>query len=105
MPRAQASSASPSRRGSMAVTGSFRAGRDGAARDVGECGHAEVDGLVLAAQGRVDLGELVLGAGEADLQPLDLAEPAFTLGLGDAVVQVGADLLEPAALGGVRPQE
>ena len=42
----------------------------------GECGHAEVDGLVLALQGRVDLGELVLGAGEADLQALDLAEPS-----------------------------
>ncbi len=39
------------------------------------------------------------------LVSLDLAEPAFTLGLGDAVVQVGADLLEPAALGGVRPQK
>jgi hypothetical protein len=64
-----------------------------------------VDGLLAALQGRVDLGELVLGVGEADLEALDLAEPAFTLGLGDAVVQVGPDLLEPAALGGVRPQE
>ncbi len=35
---------------------------DRAACDVGECGHAEVDGLILAPQGRVDLGELVLGA-------------------------------------------
>src|SRR6266700_2729108 len=43
--------------------------------------------------------------GEADLEALDLARPALALGLGDAVVQVGADLLEPAALGGVRPQE
>ena len=64
-----------------------------------------MDGLFLALQGRLDLGELVLGAGEADLETLDLAEPAFTLGFGDAVVQVGADLLQPAALGGVRPQE
>jgi hypothetical protein len=83
---------------------SFWAG-DGAACDVGERGHAEVDGLVLALQGRVDLGELVLGAGEADLEALDLAEPAFAFGLGDAVVQVGPDLLEPGSLGGVRPQE
>jgi len=56
-------------------------------------------------QGRVDLGELVLGAGEADLEALDLAEPALAFGLGDAVVQVDSDLLEPSALGGVRPQE
>ena len=73
---------------------------DGAAGDVGERGHAEVDGLLPALQGRVDLGELVLGAGEADLEALDLAEPAFALGLGDAVVQVVPDLLEPARWAG-----
>ena len=86
MPRAQARSASPSWRGFTVVTG-FLPGRggDGTAGDVGERGHAEVDGLFLALQGRVDLGELVLGAGEADLESLDLAEPAFALGLGDAV--------------------
>ena len=39
------------------------------------CGHAEVDGL--AAGAPVDLGELVVGAGEADLEAFDLAEPAF----------------------------
>jgi hypothetical protein len=77
---------------------SFRGG-NGAAGDVGERGHAEVDGLVLALQGRVDLGELVLGAGEADLEALDLAEPAFAFGLGDAVVQVVPDLLEAGPLG------
>ena len=38
-------------------------------------------------------------------QSLGDAEPAFAVGLGDAVVQVGPDLLEPSALGGVRPQE
>jgi hypothetical protein len=64
-----------------------------------------VDGLFPALQGRVDLGDLVLGAGEADLESLDLAEPAFAPGLGDAVVQVGPDFLEPSALGGVRSQE
>jgi len=56
-------------------------------------------------QGRVDLGDLVLGAGEADLESLDLAEPAFAFGLGDAVVQISADFFEPSALAGVRPQE
>ena len=64
-----------------------------------------MDGLVLALQGRVDLGELVFRAGEADLETLDLAEPAFAFGLGDAVVQVDPDLLEAVPLGGVRPQE
>jgi hypothetical protein len=64
-----------------------------------------VDGLLAAAQGGVDLGELVLGAGEADLQALDLAEPSLTLGLGDPVVQVDPDLLQAGALGWVRSQE
>jgi hypothetical protein len=60
---------------------------------------------LLALQGRVDLVELVLGAGEADFEAPDLAEPAFAFGLGDAVVQVGSDLLGARLLGGVRPQE
>jgi hypothetical protein len=64
-----------------------------------------VDGLLLASHGGVDLGELVLGAGEADLEALDLAEPALALGLGDPVVQVGADLLKAGPLGGVRSQK
>jgi hypothetical protein len=105
MPRAQARSASPSWRGFTAVTVFLpgRSGGDGTARDLWERGHAEVDGLFLPAQGRVDLGELVLGVGEADLEALDLSEPAFAFGLGDAVVEVGADFLEPASLGGIRP--
>jgi len=51
------------------------------------------------------LGELVVGAGEADLQAFGFAGPALAFGFGDAVVQVGADLLEPVALGWVWPQE
>jgi hypothetical protein len=61
--------------------------------------------LFPALQGGADLGELVLGADKADLEALDLPEPAFALGLGDAVVQVVPDFLEPGPLGGVRPQE
>ena len=53
----------------------------------------------------VDLGELVLGAGEADLQALDLAEPALPFGLGDPVVQVVQDLFQAGPLGGVLPEE
>jgi hypothetical protein len=42
----------------------------------------------LPPEGRVDLSELVVGAGEADLQSLDFAEPAFALGFGDAIVEL-----------------
>ncbi|MFE0154703.1 hypothetical protein ACFWY5_46740 [Nonomuraea sp. NPDC059007] len=52
-----------------------------------------------------ELGELVFGPGEADLESFDLAEPAFSFGLGDAVVQVVTDLLKASPLGGVRSQE
>jgi len=79
--------------------------RDAVGNDVGECGHAELDGAGLPLQGCIDLGELVVGAGEADLQAFDFAEPALASGFCDAVVQVGADLLEPGALGWVWPQE
>jgi hypothetical protein len=75
--------------------------RRGAAREyVGECGHAELDLGGLPPQGHVDLGELVVGAGEADLQSFDFAEPALAFGFGDAVVQVGADLWGGPADGG-----
>jgi len=60
---------------------------------------AEMDGLVAGAL--VDLGELVVGSGEADFEAFDLAEPAFAFGLGDAGVQVLADLFEPGSLRGV----
>src|SRR5215470_5018845 len=79
--------------------------RDAARNDVGECGHAELDRGGLPLLGCIDLGELVIGAGEADLQAFDFAGPALAFGFGDAVVQVGADLLEPGALGWLWPQE
>ena len=53
----------------------------------------------------VDLGELVVGAVEADLESLDLAEPALAFGLGDPVAEVVAYFLEAGLLGRVRPQE
>ncbi|MGW2124213.1 hypothetical protein [Streptomyces sp. NPDC001758] len=61
-------------------------------------GHAEVD---LAGHA----GELVLGRGDGDLQPFDLAEPAALVGLGQAVAEVGDDLVEPTLLGRVGLQE
>src|SRR5215469_5042134 len=66
----------------------------------GAGGHAEVDGAVGAA---ADLGELVFGAGEADLEAFDFAEPSLTFGLGDAGDQVVADLGDAGTLGGVWP--
>ena len=47
----------------------------------------------------VELGEFLLRAGEADFEALDLAEPAFVLGLGDAGQQALADLGDPPPLG------
>jgi hypothetical protein len=69
-----------------------------AAGDIGERGHAELDGGGASPQGLVDLGELVLGAGEAYLESFDFAEPALLFGFGDAGVEVVADLDQPVAL-------
>src|SRR6516162_7928399 len=52
----------------------------------------------------VDLGEFVVGAGEADLESFDLAEPAFAFGFGDAGGEVVADLSDVWPLGGVGPE-
>jgi hypothetical protein len=55
--------------------------------------------------GQVVLGELVAGGGEADLESLGFAGPAFAPGFGDAGQEVVADAFQAAALGGVDPQE
>jgi len=52
----------------------------------------------------VDLGELVLGAREADLGSFDLAGLALAAGFGDPGGQVAADLHEAVTLGGVGPE-
>jgi len=44
------------------------------------------------------LSEFVARSGEADLQAVDLAEPAFTLGFADAGAEVVAELDEAGAL-------
>jgi hypothetical protein len=46
-------------------------------------------------------GEFLAGADEADLQAVDLAEPAFAAGFRDAGVEVVADLDQSRALDGV----
>jgi hypothetical protein len=62
-----------------------------------------LDGAGSSPEGGVDLGELVFGAGEADFESFDLAEPAFAFGFGDAGVKVVTDLLQPGSLRGIGP--
>jgi hypothetical protein len=71
---------------------------------VREVWHPKMDLGVPCSQ-VVDLGESLLCPGEADLQSLDLAEPAFAFGFGDPAGQVVADFQQPGSLGGVGPQE
>jgi hypothetical protein len=51
----------------------------------------------------VDLGELVLGAGEADFEAFGFAEPAFAFGFGDAGDAGDADFGDAGPLVGVGP--
>src|SRR5262245_11877413 len=60
---------------------------------VGEVGDAELDRVGATGADLVDLGEFLLGAGEADLEALGLAVPAVGFGFGDAGEEVVADLL------------
>jgi hypothetical protein len=62
--------------------------------------HAEVGGSAGAA---VDLGKLVVGAGEADFEAFGFAEPAFAFGFCDAGGEVVADVGDAGPLGGVWP--
>jgi len=59
--------------------------------------HAECDGCCAGGE-FVELSEFVACSGEADLQAVDLAEPAFTLGFADAGAEVVAELDEAGAL-------
>jgi hypothetical protein len=65
---------------------------------------AELDGAPVGGE-FVDLGQFLSGTGQADLKSVDFSEPAFPPGLVDAGEDVVADLLEPVASGGVRPQQ
>ncbi|MDQ2816081.1 MAG: hypothetical protein M3Z75_30625 [Actinomycetota bacterium] len=76
---------------------------DGRGGDVAVGGDAEAGGFGSAGGGQVGLGKLVVGGGEADLESLGFAGPAFALCFGDAVQEVVADIFESAALGGVDP--
>ena len=65
---------------------------------------SEVGGVGRAAA-MVELCELVLGAGEADLEPFDLTEPALAFCFSDAGDQVVADVGKSCPLGRVRSKE
>lgn len=67
-------------------------------------GDAKVHGRMLPVA-PIELAELLLGASQADLETLDLAEPPFAFGLGDARDEVVANIDQPPALGRVRPEE
>src|SRR5262249_44717262 len=51
----------------------------------------------------VDLGEFVVGAGQADLESFDFAEPSFAFGLGDPSDEVVADLHDSLPLNRIWP--
>ncbi|MFJ9821140.1 hypothetical protein ACIRU3_38980 [Streptomyces sp. NPDC101151] len=53
----------------------------------------------------IELAELLLGASQADLETLDLAEPAFRLGFGDSGDRAVAELGEPCPLGRIGSKE
>jgi hypothetical protein len=54
--------------------------------------------VAVVAGAAVELRQLVVGIGEAGLQPLDLAQPALAFGLGDAGDQVVADFFQLGSL-------
>ncbi len=65
----------------------------------GEGRHADIDWC--GERGApVELGEVVVGSGEADLESFDFAGPAFAFGFGDAGDEVVADLGDAVALAG-----
>lgn len=75
----------------------------GASGDLTEGGQAQVGDRGL--EGWIELSDLVLGAGETDLEAFDFAEPALALNFGDPIDQVVSDPDQPVSLGRLRPEE
>ncbi|MGW7261407.1 hypothetical protein [Streptomyces sp. NPDC054834] len=73
--------------------------------DVAEGGDAEVHSGAAAGLFGIELGEFVLGSGEADFKSFQLAEPAFAFGFGDAVDEVVPNLHQSVARGGIGTEE
>src|SRR5690348_3779233 len=51
----------------------------------------------------VDLGDFVVGAGQAELESFDFAEPSFAFGLGDPGDEVVADVNDSLPLSRIWP--
>ncbi|NJP98791.1 hypothetical protein HCN51_56830 [Nonomuraea sp. FMUSA5-5] len=78
--------------------------RGGPGDDLAKTRHSELDGGGLAGA-VVEVGELGLGSGQADVQAFGLTQPTLALGFGDARQEIAADLLKPWSLGGVNAEE
>lgn len=79
--------------------------RSSASNDLPEGGNSQADSLLLPGDLRVELGDLLLGVGEAALQSFDLDEPTLAFSFQDACEEVVADLDEPRPFGRVNDQD
>ena len=82
-----------------------RGGGDGLSGDLGECGHAQVDGCTAVSGDLVHLVELVFGGGAAEGEAIHVPGPAVGGGFGDPGGEVVADLRQPGASGRVWAQQ
>lgn len=80
-------------------------GGDRSASKVDERRHAESDRLGSACERLVELGDLVLGSDQADLQSFDFAQPSFTFGFDNSGLEVVADLNQAVALSWLRSKK
>jgi hypothetical protein len=72
---------------------------------LGACFEPVKAGAGAAGGAHVGLGEFAVRGGEADLESLGFAGPAFVFGLGDAGEEVVADVFQAGPLRGVDSQE
>ncbi|MEU7599023.1 hypothetical protein AB0B79_39425 [Streptomyces sp. NPDC039022] len=70
----------------------------GAGGELGEAGEDQEDGGLLLLLLGFDLGDLVLGGGEAGGRPFDFAEPSLAFGFVDPVFEVVTDLFQAGFL-------
>lgn len=84
--------------------GAGRLGGDGHGAG-GDVGGARVDGSLASGGESIELGELGVRGGQADLQPLGFAEPPISLSLGYPLAEVATDLDQAGPLGWVGAKE
>jgi hypothetical protein len=78
----------------VALFGGGWRGLPGGGASVGDGGEAEIDDAAACGES-VELGEFLFSAGQADLESVDLTEPALALGLVDPGDQVVSDVGQP----------